>query len=92
MFRIIKIFSYNHKYNFYQEYLRIFVCEINRYERTKEHMNANHKYDTRVKTKIKIEYLKKKKNSFVIKGKCSFLIPLSLAKILQKVSEARILT
>ena len=35
---------------FYQEvkYLRIFQCQINRYERTKGYMNANHKFDTRV--------------------------------------------
>ena len=54
MLRIIEVFSYNHRYDFYQEYLRIFMCQINRYERTKEHMNANHKYDTRVKTKRNI--------------------------------------
>ena len=49
MFRIIKIFLYNHTHDFYQEYLKIFECQINRHERTKEYMNANHKFETRVK-------------------------------------------
>ena len=30
------------------KYLRIFQNQINSYERTKEYMNANHKFDTRV--------------------------------------------
>ena len=41
------MFSYKYTYDFYQEYLRIFECQINRYEKTKEYMNANHKYDKR---------------------------------------------
>ena len=56
MLRIIEIFSYNHTYDFYQEYLRIFECQINRYERTKEYMNANYKYETRVQPNGYIEY------------------------------------
>ena len=55
------MFSYNYTYDFYQEYLRIFKCQINRYVKTEEYMNVNHKYETRVKQKIYIEYLKEKK-------------------------------
>ena len=62
MFRIVKIFSYNYKYDFYQEYIRTFECQINRYEKTLENMYANQKNDTRLKTKINIEYLKGKIN------------------------------
>ena len=39
----------------------IFQCRIIRYERTKEYMNANHKYETIVKPKSYIEFKKKKK-------------------------------
>ena len=61
MFRGIKK-KYNHTHKFFQEYLRIFECQIYRYERTKEYMNANHKYETRVKTNAYIEYeIRKKK-------------------------------
>ena len=55
------MFSYNYAYDFYQEYLKVFDGQINRYEKTKEYMNVNHKYETRVKPKIYIEYLKKKR-------------------------------
>ena len=63
MFRIVKIFSYNHRYDFFQEYLRTFECQINRYEKTKENMYANHKNDTKLKTKINFEYLKRKRKN-----------------------------
>ena len=59
MFRVIKKFSYNHTNNFFKEYLRIFECQVNRYERTKECMNANHKYETKVKPKNYVEYFEK---------------------------------
>ena len=62
------MFSYNYTYDFYQEYLRIFECQINRYEKTKEYMNVNHKYETRVKPKIYIKYLKEKKRKKGEKG------------------------
>ena len=57
------MFSYNYTYDFYQEYLKIFDGQINRYYKTKEYMNVNHKYETRVKPKIYIEYLKKEKKT-----------------------------
>ena len=53
------MFSYNYTYDFYQEYLRIFECQINKYERNK-YMNANQKYETRVKPKSYIGYSEKK--------------------------------
>ena len=46
---IIQVFAQNHGYDFYQKYSRIFKCQIDRYERAKEYMNANHKYETKVK-------------------------------------------
>ena len=75
--KIIQIFSHNHTYDFYQEYLRIFECQINRYERTK-YMNVNKKYETRVMPKSYIEYLKKEKRGIFFYcnvGKCLFLTP-----------------
>ena len=68
MFKIIKIFSFNYTYDFYQEYLRKFECQINRYYKTKEYMNVNHKYETRVKPIIYFEYLKKKEKKEVEKS------------------------
>ena len=40
----------NRTYDFYQEVkrLRIVKYQINKYERTKEHIDANHKFETRV--------------------------------------------
>ena len=42
--RFVQIFEHNHTNDFYQEvkYLKIFEYQINRYERTKECLNANH--------------------------------------------------
>ena len=44
------MFAHNHTNDFYQEakYLKIFEYQVNRYERTKEYLNANHKFDARV--------------------------------------------
>ena len=48
--RFIQIFcTQSHIIFFNQEvkYLRIFKYQINRYERTQENMNANHKFETK---------------------------------------------
>ena len=98
MFRVIKIFSYNHIYDFSHKYFRTFECQINRYERIKEQMNANHKYETRVKPKIYTELKKKKKKKigksiFCCNVRKKFVSDISLfpAKLLQRVSELSIL-
>ena len=54
------MFTHNHTYEFYQKYFRIFECQINRYERTQEYMNENHKYEIKVKPISCIGCLKKK--------------------------------
>ena len=48
--RFLQIFAHNQTYDFYQEVksLRIFEHQINKYERTKEYINASHKFETRV--------------------------------------------
>ena len=45
--RFVQIFAHKHTYDFYQEvqYLKIFEYHINRYERTKEYLTANHIFD-----------------------------------------------
>ena len=58
-------------------------------------MKVNYKYETKVKPVIYIEYLKKKRGEIIFLGNVGKMfvsdIPLSLARILQKVSETGIM-
>ena len=48
--RFLQIFAHSRTYDFYQEVksLGIFEYQMNGYDRTKEYINASHKFETRV--------------------------------------------